>query len=79
MNSPNRIRHLVVPFKNWDICTVTAVLLQALNAYGTACHLNPALKASWLGQYQLLETLSMKNDSIRSNKNYRGSVTCRPN
>ena len=33
----------------------SGAIYEALNAYGTACHLNPALKASWLGQYQLLE------------------------
>ena len=31
---------------------------EALNAYGTACHLNPALKASWQGQYQLLQQIN---------------------
>jgi tetratricopeptide (TPR) repeat protein len=28
---------------------------EAVGAYATACHLNPALKASWLGQYKLLD------------------------
>ena len=28
---------------------------EAVSAYATACHMNPALKASWLGQYKLLE------------------------
>jgi len=28
---------------------------EAVGAYATACHLNPALKASWQGQYNLLD------------------------
>ena len=28
---------------------------EAVSAYATACHLNPALKASWLGQFKLLD------------------------
>ena len=28
---------------------------EAVGAYATACHLNPALKASWQGQYKLLD------------------------
>ena len=28
---------------------------EAVGAYATACHLNPALKASWRGQYNLLD------------------------
>ena len=32
--------------------------VEALNSYATACHLNPALKASWLGQKKLLTTMS---------------------
>ena len=28
---------------------------EAVSAYATACHMNPALKASWLGQYKLLD------------------------
>ena len=30
--------------------------VEALNSYATACHLNPALKASWVGQKNLLGT-----------------------
>jgi tetratricopeptide (TPR) repeat protein len=32
--------------------------VEALNSYATACHLNPALKASWLGQKKLLSAMS---------------------
>ena len=32
--------------------------VEALNSYATACHLNPALKASWLGQQKLLGATS---------------------
>jgi len=28
---------------------------EAVSAYATACHMNPALKASWLGQFKLLD------------------------
>jgi tetratricopeptide (TPR) repeat protein len=43
---------------------------EALNAYATACHLNPGLKASWMGQKQLLgegspERLSQINQRLQ--------------
>ena len=36
----------------------SGAVYEALNAYGTACRLNPALKASWQGQYQLLQQIN---------------------
>ncbi len=53
--------------------------VEALNSYATACHLNPALKASWLGQKKLLTTMSQPERLAQVQKRLDWLDTLPPN
>ena len=53
--------------------------VEALNAYATACHLNPGLKASWMGQKNLIGTTAQPERLSQINQRLQWLESLPPN